>query len=134
MQLARAEDRDRGTDRDEAIVSGDLRRTTDRAQGRARDAEARMVLSWDLGDILYHSDAVDVSREAREVIKLRDDVLDEVTQLYFERRRVLAELVALQGPAEADRLRLELRAAELAAGIDAWTGGWFSRARAGLAP
>ena len=50
------------------------------------------------------------------------------TQLYFERRRVLAELSV--APPDG-RLRLGLRAAELAAGIDAWTGGWFSRARAG---
>ena len=57
-----------------------------------------------------------------------DDVLDEVNQLYFERRRVLAEL-SIAPPGE--RLRLGIRAAELAAGIDAWTGGWFSRAHAG---
>ena len=72
------------------------------------------------------------SREAREVIELRDDVLDEITQLYFERGRVLVELAAAQTPEEA--LRLRLRAAELAAGIDAWTGGWFSRALREAAP
>ena len=60
------------------------------------------------------------------MIELRDDVLDEITQLYFERSRVLVELAGAQTPEEA--LRLRLRASELAAGIDAWTGGWFSRA------
>jgi hypothetical protein len=64
------------------------------------------------------------------VIKLRDDVLDEVTQLYFERRRVMVELFARPDAPPAEKLRLRLRAAELAAGIDAWTGGWFARARA----
>ena len=66
------------------------------------------------------------------MIELRDDVLDEITQLYFERRRVLVELAAAEAP--GDTLRLRLRAAELAAGIDAWTGGWFSRALREPAP
>ena len=61
------------------------------------------------------------------MIELRDDVLDEITQLYFERRRVLAQLQALPDPGDAEALRLRLRADELAAGIDAWTGGWFGR-------
>ena len=66
-----------------------------------------------------------MSKEAREVIELRDDVLDEITQLYFERRRVLEQLDGLREPVEAGPLRI--RAAQLAAGIDAWTGGWFGR-------
>jgi hypothetical protein len=61
-------------------------------------------------------------------------VLDEITQLYFERRRVLAELGALDGPPTPEQRRLRLRADELAAGIDAWTGGWFSRRVPPLAP
>jgi hypothetical protein len=59
-------------------------------------------------------------------------VLDEITQLYYERRRVLAELSGAGDSAAA--LRLRLRADELAAGIDAWTGGWFGRHTQRLAP
>jgi len=51
-------------------------------------------------------------------------VLDEVNQLYFERQRVLASLDAPTGDVPVALLRL--RAAELASGLDAWTGGWFS--------
>jgi hypothetical protein len=131
LRLARARDEDRFRDEDEAFVSGDVRRTTDRERRSARDFESSLSFSWDLGDIAFHPEQVDVSREAREVIKLRDDVLDEVNQLYFERRRVLAELAARPDAPAEERFRLQLRAAELAAGIDSWTGGWFSRARAG---
>ncbi|GAG06047.1 unnamed protein product, partial [marine sediment metagenome] len=55
-----------------------------------------------------------------------DDVLDEVTQIYFERRRVLTDLdrTGVAGPEAA---LLAARASELGAGLDAWTGGWFSR-------
>jgi len=134
LRLMRARDEDRSTDHDEAFLSGELRRTVDRDSSTARDFETLLTFSWDLGDIAYHPEQIDVSREAREVIKLRDDVLDEVTQLYFERRRVLAELAARPDAPPAENLRLRLRAAELAAGIDAWTGGWFGRVRAGVAP
>ncbi len=130
LRLARAHDRDDSRDLDEAFTSGALRRLTDRTRSEARDFEASLTLSWDLGDVAYHPEQIDVSREAREVIKLRDDVLDEVTQLYFERRRVLVELAARPAAPPEEELRLRLRAAELAAGIDAWTGGWFQRARA----
>ncbi len=82
-------------------------------------------MSWDLGEIAYHPEEIDVSREAREIIELRDDVLDEITQLYFERRRVIAAF-ALQ-PDSPAASEYQLRAAQLAAGIDAWTGGWFGR-------
>jgi hypothetical protein len=112
-------------DRDETYTSGDYRELHDRSRDRHRDYAAALSLSWDLGDVAYNPDAIDVAKEAREVIELRDDVLDEVNQLYYERRRALLELEAAQEPREAERLRL--RADELAAGLDAWTGGWFGR-------
>jgi hypothetical protein len=115
----------RSTDHDQAFLSGDVRYLTDRDSDRSRDWGVALTLTWDFGDLAYHPEEVDVSRETRELMELRDDVLDEITQLYFERRRVLAELSGLSDAAA--RARLRLRAEELAAGIDAWTGGWFSR-------
>jgi hypothetical protein len=132
LRLARARDEDVSIDNDEAFTSGALRRLVDRNHRISRDFEALLSFAWDLGDIAYHPEEIDVSREAREVIKLRDDVLDEVTQLYFDRRRVLVELGARPDAPPEEKLRLRLRAAELAAGIDAWTGGWFQRARASV--
>ncbi len=118
-------DRDRSRDTDEAFVSGDLRRLNDSDRRRSRNWDLTLTLTWDLADLAYHPELIDVSKETRALIELRDDVLDEITQLYFERRRVLAEIGASQDP--ATRARLRLRADELAAGIDAWTGGWFSQ-------
>jgi hypothetical protein len=124
-----ARDRDSSVDHDESFTSGALRHLVDRDRQRHRDLAVSATLSWDFGDVAYHPEQIDVSREARELIKLRDDVLDELTQLYFDRRRVLAELAARPDAPPSERLELRLRAAELAAGIDAWTGGWFSRSR-----
>jgi hypothetical protein len=134
LRLGHARDEEISVDRDESFVSGATRLLVDRDSQRTRDQDLSLTFSWDLGDIAYHPEQIDVSREAREVIKLRDDVLDEVTQLYFDRRRTLAELGARPDAPPAEKLRLRLRAAELAAGIDAWTGGWFTRARAASGP
>jgi hypothetical protein len=130
---ALAHDTTRATAWDEAVSGGDLWRLVDQDRDRAQDYDVGLTFSWDLGDLAYNPEEIDVSREAREVIELRDDVLDEITQLYFERRRVLSQLLLLPDPGEAERLRLRLRADELAAGIDAWTGGWFGRQTGRLA-
>jgi len=124
-------DENRSALRDEIVSSGSLWRLRDLDHDRGHGYDVSVSLGWDLGDVLYHPESLDVSDEAREVIELRDDVLDELTQLYFERLRVIAQLEALPEPHGAEALRLGLRADELAAGIDAWTGGWFGpRARA----
>ncbi len=129
---AASRDRDQGMASDETVVSGALRQLVDRDEGASQDNALSLHITWELADLAFHPEQIDISREAREVIELRDDVLDEITQLYFERRRVLVELAAAEAPGDA--LRLRLRAAELAAGIDAWTGGWFSRALREAAP
>jgi hypothetical protein len=116
----------RRRDFDQSFLSGETRDLFDEQLDRDREIAMDLTLSWDLGDAAFHPEEIDVSRESRAVIELRDDVLDEITQLYFERRRVLAELAAIDA-ASPDAHPLRQRAAELAAGIDAWTGGWFSR-------
>jgi len=93
---------------------------------RDRDFAAGARLTWDFGDTAYHPEEIDVSRELREIIELRDEVLDEVNHLYFERQRVLLERAALEDLRSPKAVRLALRAAELAAGLDSWTGGWWS--------
>jgi hypothetical protein len=125
FRATRDRDRRRRSDYDEAFISGEMRRFNDRDYDRNHELELQLIVSWDFGDIAYHPESIDVSREAREIIELRDDVLDEITQLYFERRRVLAAVaVKPDSPGASD---LQLRAAQLVAGIDAWTGGWYGR-------
>ena len=54
-----------------------------------------------------------------------------LTQLYFDRRRALLALDSHPDKRSPEAVALGLRAEELAAGLDAWTGGWFSRALVG---
>ena len=121
-------DRTRRRDFDQSFVSGATRQLFDRDLDRGDDWDAAITLSWDLAAAVFDPELVDLAREERAWIALRDDVLDEINLLYHERRRVLLDLEAQPdlGSLEAERLRL--RVGELAAGLDAWTGGSFSRA------
>ena len=59
-------------------------------------------------------------------MQLRDDILDEITRTYFERRRL--QIDSYMSPPEDLKLKLEkeLRIQELTADLDALTGGCFS--------
>jgi hypothetical protein len=125
LQLGAERRRFHSDENDEVFSSGALHRLQDSDLDHTRSYEAAFVLSWDLGDTAFHPEEIDVSKEAREIIELRDDVLDEVNQLYFERVRVILDLEAAAHDGSGSERRA--RAAELAAGLDAWTGGWFGR-------
>ena len=60
------------------------------------------------------------------MVQLRDDILDEVNKLYFERLRVKMEMDNLQIEDRKKRFEKELRLKELTAALDALTGGYFS--------
>ena len=126
LRLFRGSQRERRDDRDQSFLSGETRDLHDRTHENTRDLDFTVSLGWDLGDIAFHPEQIDVSREVRALLQLRDDVLDEITQLYFERQRALRERAGL-APGDPRARELALRADELAAGIDAWTDGWFSR-------
>jgi hypothetical protein len=111
---------------DQAFISGGYRNLSDHYDLDTHDRDVQLRFTWDLGDTLYNPEQIDVSTEARRLIELRDDVLDELDQLYFDRRRALDAAAA--APADSpDAARERLRADELAAGLDAWTDGWFGR-------
>jgi hypothetical protein len=124
VSVGYADFHDRTRDYDQAYLSGATRDLYDRQVDRGRDYDVALRLSWNLGDTAFHPEELDALRESRSIIALRDDVLDEVTALYFEREEVLTRLAA--APEGAERLALSLRAEQLAAGLDAWTGGAFS--------
>lgn len=131
LGLRFSSDLDRGDRRDwdQSFLSGDTRHLYDRQRDRGWRYEASIELDWALGELAYPSESVDLSRELRQVVSLRDDVADEINQLYHERQRLLERLAAGGpfGPGEAEQARW--RAREIEAGLDAWTGGWIARWR-----
>ena len=113
------------SDADQIFSSGALRQLSDRTSRNDRAFDLSLQFVWDLQEHREPGRVIAVSRERRELIELRDQVLERVNRLYFERLRVLGELAS--GAASAERVELELRVRELAAQLDAWTGGRFSR-------
>lgn len=83
-------------------------------------------LSWDLGDLVFSSEQTSIDVRSRLMVQLRDDILDEVTRLYFERRRLQLELASQDSLSPKARSEKELRLEELAASIDGLTGGYLS--------
>jgi hypothetical protein len=119
-------DRDERRFADQSFVSGGLRDLLDRTRERGAGFEAQLALDWRLGEVAYPRDTVELSREQRQVVSLRDDIVDELHQLFFERAR-LRERLADPTPLSPQEERvLRQRAAELLAGLDAWTGGWLA--------
>ena len=95
---------------------------------RGKDAvDWAVTVSWDLGDLIWNDDQTSIDARSRLLVQLRDDILDEITQLYFERRRLQIELLTDPPKTLQNKLEKELKLQKLTAGIDALTGGWFSK-------
>jgi len=83
-------------------------------------------VSWNLGELIWNNDQTSIDSRSKLMVELREDVLDQVTRLYFERRRLQTELMSAAETA-GPRFDKQMRVAELTALIDAFTGGEFSR-------
>lgn len=92
-----------------------------------KDTGWDITCSWDLGELIWNDDQTNIDVRSKLMVELRNDIIDEITRLYFERRRIQVEL--LQNPPKdpAKRADKELRLQELTANIDGMTGGYFSR-------
>lgn len=94
---------------------------------KGRDGlEWSVRLAWDLGELIWNDDQTSIDVRSRLMVELRDDILDEVTRLYFERIRVKMELDNLSIEDRKKRFEKELKIQELTASIDSLTGGYFS--------
>jgi hypothetical protein len=109
---------------DARIVIGPDGRSTTRASGRAVDYG--VALTWNLDELVFNAQELSVNSEAEEEFKLRKTILLDVTRLYYDRLRVLAEQE--RATDEAKRIELEIRFDELTADLDFYTGGRFSLA------
>ncbi|MDY0000077.1 MAG: hypothetical protein RBU30_02155, partial [Polyangia bacterium] len=86
-------------------------------------------LSWDLPRLIFEPNTLKVVREAQRITELREQVVMQVTRLYFERRRLQIEILARPSASAATALGRELRLAELTAILNALTGGLFGSRR-----
>ncbi len=86
-----------------------------------------MGVSWDLGDLVWNDDQTSIDTRSKLMVELRDDILNEVTHFYFERRRLQMEMLLHPAKELPLQIEKELKLQELTADIDALTGGFLSR-------
>jgi hypothetical protein len=115
-------------DRRSNIVSSSNRGIVTFAEGpEDRSVGVDFGFTWDLSNLIWDSAQTSIDVRSRLMVQLRRDILKEVTQLYFERLRLMAEFAA--NPSEDPILLRErtLRLEELTAHLDALTGGLYSK-------
>lgn len=121
-------DNDYGNDYDYLTLSSDEEAT---ASLSGADVDighgVEVKASWDLNKLVMSSERIRVISETQDIVKLRDKVLDEVTRLYFDRRRLQVDMLLNPGDLKA-QLKSQLQLQELTAQIDAYTGGRFTAA------
>ncbi len=108
---------------DQKIGSSEHQFNTARADD---DQGIGVRLAWRLDKLVMSSERIRVINEAQDIVKLRDKVLDEVTRVYFDRRRLQVDQLLSPSSSLRDQIKHELRLQELTASIDALTGGAFS--------
>lgn len=88
-----------------------------------RGWEARGKLAWNLPQLVFNAEVLDVASLAGLV----QAILKEVTRLYYMRRRLQLDLILNPPADEATLLTKELRLEELTALLDAMTGGYYQK-------
>jgi hypothetical protein len=92
------------------------------------DHSITVEAEWRLDKLVMSSERIRMISETQDIVKLRDKVLEEVTRIYFDRRRLQVD-VLLGGAGDIrTQMKNELRLQELTAQLDAYTGGRFSSA------
>ena len=95
-----------------------------------RKAGVDVTVTWDLGELIWNDDQTSIDVRSKLMAQLRDDIVDEVTRTYFERRRLQVLLMTAPPTEERILMEKELRVQELTALLDGLTGGYFSRSMA----
>ncbi|MFA5199020.1 MAG: hypothetical protein WC432_05710 [Candidatus Omnitrophota bacterium] len=120
-----------GLDRDSGDLwhweSGSATKSEDDILRRGRDTVNWDVsLTWDFSDLIWNDAQTSIDVRSKLMVELRDDILDQVNKLYFERLRVKSELDALGLEEKRKRLDKQLKLQELTASLDALTCGYYS--------
>jgi hypothetical protein len=94
------------------------------------DVRYELRATWDLSKLVFNPDEIGAHFQALRTADARREIESLVIRLYFDRRRLKAEMAAADATATGmplSSVRLELRVAEIEAELDALTGGAFTR-------
>ncbi len=86
------------------------------------------TFTWDLADLIWNPSQTSIDVRSRLMVQLRDNILEDVTRLYFERKRLVSRVMDHRESETGKVAENYDRIEELTAYLDAYTGGMFSRA------
>ncbi|MFH1310065.1 MAG: hypothetical protein ABIH85_05265 [Candidatus Omnitrophota bacterium] len=102
---------------------------------KEKDNDWDCSLSWDFSDLIWNDAQTSIDVRSKLMVQLREDILEEVTRLYFERIKLLLyiqemekDMNQIHGRGMQDFLKNLQKLHEATAYIDALTGGKFSEA------
>lgn len=95
-----------------------------------RDSPSMVIgfrLSWDLGGLVFADAELRAAQQSSATAKTRAEAVGQATRVYYERQRLMLEVASEPAPTARERAEQELRLEELAAELDALTGGLYTR-------
>jgi hypothetical protein len=84
---------------------------------------AGIRFKWDLSNLVYDPEITDINTSARITANIRENILTELTQIYYKRKELVYSLLSSASYKFSDKIKLQQYTAQL----DARTGAWFSR-------
>ena len=96
---------------------------TQQVASQNRNLNFSVKAIWDLNELIFSQNDLQVSREIRDLAREREHLLSQVDQRYFEWLKLGSLQNKFHGRAKDD---LKFKKSLLAADLDGYTGGWFS--------
>lgn len=89
--------------------------------------DQNVSISWDFAELIWSSDQTSIDSRSKLMTELRNEILSNLTRLYFERKRLITEYYLKPPQDELEQIDLVQHIEEITAHIDAYTGGYFSK-------
>ena len=99
---------------------------TNRYQYDGRSFKQLSVL-WNTNQFIYDDEIREILNQARLTANIKENLLDDVTRIYYQRRKAQLETLLTPPPNIQNKLSKEIEIAELTGQLDSRTGGWFSK-------
>ena len=120
-------DKNRDWQNSKYFYSTSSQKYTDDDITQGNDSGWSVSLTWELSELIWNNDQTSIDSRSRYAVQLRDDLLNEVTRLYFERRRLQVAMVISPPVNVREKIEKEIRLQEITAGIDALTDSYLSK-------
>ena len=115
----------------ETDKSLDFGGTTGQRAGVDTDEDDRyeMRAKWKLSKLVYSGEEPKISREVARKIKDRENIVSQVTRLYFQRRKLQIRSLTEELETESEKIKLNMQIAEYTALLDGLTNDIFKKSK-----